>query len=219
MRALVCPDTSRREGRMSQIMPRALRLLVRILTCLGASALLCACVSVQLANSWKDPAFAGPPLRRVLVVGVTQSEVNRRLFEDTFARELGAAGPAAAASHTVLSDNGGIGRDEIRKAVEKAGADAVLVTRIVRAEKHVDLAPAAAMPPVGGRFYGWYGSAATMPVEQYTTITLESTLWDVKTEKIAWSATSGTFESQDVEKVTSKLAQVLIAKMRSDGVI
>jgi len=199
------------------------RLLFRILPCLAAWALLLyACASVDLANTWKDPAFAGPPLRRVLVAGLARSEVNRRIFEDTFARDLNAAGVAASASHTVLADAAGLGRDQMRDAVRKNGADSVLVTRVVRAEQRVDLAPTPVMAPMGGGggLYGWYGSTvAAMPVEEYTVVTLESTLWDAKTEKIVWSGTSQTFESTDIAGITDQLAQLLIRKMRSDGVI
>ena len=200
-------------------MPHKLRFASLILH-LAALALLYACASVELANTWKDPAFAGPPLRSVLVVGLSRSEVNRRIFEDSFTRDLIAAGLTASASHTVLADAAGVSRDQVREAVRKTGADSVLVTRMVKSERKVDLATSPAMPPIGGGFYGWYGSTyAAMPVEEYTLITLESTLWDAKTEKIAWSGTSQTFESRNIESLTDQLSQILIKKMRSDGVI
>jgi hypothetical protein len=53
---------------------------------------------------------------------------------------------------------------------------------------------------------------------QYQEATIETTLWDVKTDRVVWTGTSRTTET-DPAKVTQGLAKVLIDKMRADGMI
>src|ERR1700686_4065204 len=43
---------------------------------------LSACVSTSLIDRWKDPGYSGPPLHKVLVVGVQKDQGRRRVWED-----------------------------------------------------------------------------------------------------------------------------------------
>ena len=99
--------------------------------------LLAGCSTTRLANSWKDPKFSGPPLTNLLVIGVSRSEANRRIFEDTFSQRLHAAGIKAAASYTLIPESGEIPHDRVEEAVARVGADGVLVTRVQRVEQRV----------------------------------------------------------------------------------
>ncbi len=52
-----------------------------------------------------------------------------------------------------------------------------------------------------------------------TCLTLESTLWDIRTGKAVWRGTSETTARGDTAAVTADLANLLIARMKADGVI
>src|SRR5262252_6801738 len=67
-----------------------------------ALALLAACASTQLKDTWKDPGFAGPPMHKLLVVGAFKSDLNRRVFEDAFVGALTAAKTGAEVSYHEL---------------------------------------------------------------------------------------------------------------------
>src|SRR5690349_11709708 len=70
------------------------------------ASLLYACASTKLINSWRDPKYSGPPLTKVLVIGVTKQAVVRRTFEDAFAHELSGHGAAAVPSYTLIAEDG-----------------------------------------------------------------------------------------------------------------
>jgi hypothetical protein len=185
--------------------------------------LLAACSTTSVKDSWKDPAFAGPPVKKVMVIGVSKSDANRRIFEDGFARALQAAGVSAVPAYPELPESGAIAGDRITGAVAKTGADAVLVTRVLRVTKNVNVSPGYMAPGFYGRGYrGYYGGAwATMPpdVNVYDVLTLETTLWNTATDKPLWSGTTELNEPKSVSAATDELANVLIAKMKADGVI
>lgn len=181
------------------------------------------CSSTVLRDSWRDPQFAGPPLRSVLVIGVARSQSNRRVFEDGFTQALRDQSVAGTASYPLLPAEGAIGNARIEGAVAQSGADAVLITRVLRAQRNVQVTPGYVVPGYySAGFYGWYTTAyTTVPpsIEQYEVLTIESTLWDMRTERVVWSGTSESTDVKDVATLTGELAAVLIGKMKEDKVL
>ena len=57
-----------------------------------AAVAVAGCASTELVSQWKSPAFSGPPLKKVMVVGVSSQPATRRIFEDEFSAALKAAG-------------------------------------------------------------------------------------------------------------------------------
>lgn len=180
---------------------------------------LAACATTTVRDQWKDPSFHGPPATNAVVVGIAKSETTRRVFEDTFAQQLTRAGIHAVAAYTQVKA-GDDGRVQLPEFVRQSSADVVIATRVQRVQQKTDVYPT--YTPVGyGGFYGWYGTAwaATPTVSQYEVVTLETTVWDPKTEKLIWAATTQRVASGDVPKATQQLAQTLIPRMKADGVL
>ena len=209
---------------MSQL--RASRLsLAATLTAAALSGivLLAGCATTRLVDTWKDPAFTGPKFSRVLVVGISRSDANRRIFEDGFAGALQAGGTTAVASYPVMAIGPTVDNAQIDAAAGKSNADAVMVTRVLRVTRKVDVQPGYVSPGFYGRgFRGYYGTAwAAIPpdVDVYDVITIESTLWNMRTDKPVWSGTSEVTEPKSVAAATTELSKSLIAKMKADGVI
>ncbi len=186
-------------------------------------ATLAACATTELKASWKDPAFTGPPARKLLVIGAFKSDLNRRLFEDAFAGALNKAGSGGVASYPTLPENGAISNERVQHSVQQTGSDAVLVTRVMRVRQDVSVTPSHAYPGFyGAGFRGWYGGAYAMApadVRVYDVLTVESTLWNMRTDKPVWSGTSEITAPSDIAAASKELADVLIAKMKADGVI
>lgn len=181
--------------------------------------LLSACATFSVTNEWKDPSWSGPPASNILVIGVARSDTMRRLFEDTFARDLSAAGVRAEASYAAVPSGQG-GSAKLGDVVRRTGSDAVLVTRVQRVEDRINVTPTGPGPGYGG-FYGWYGGAwdNTPEITQTTVVTLETSLWDVGSQKLVWTVTTQGLASNDIPKATNQLSKALIPKMKADGVI
>jgi len=179
--------------------------------------LLAGCASVSVTNEWKDPSWAGPPASHILVIGVAKSDTMRRLFEDTFSRDLSAAGIRASASYASIPP-GADGSAKLGDVIKSTGSDAVLVTRVQRVEDRINVTPTG--PGYGG-FYGWYGGAwaSTPEVTQTTIVTLETSVWDARSQKLVWTVTTQGVASNNIPKATNDLATTLIPKMKADGII
>lgn len=178
---------------------------------------LTACATTSVTNQWKDPSWSGPPVSNVLVVGITKSDTARRIFEDSFTQQLRAAGVQAEQSYTEIP--AGDTSVKLSAVIKASGAQAVLTTRVQRVEQKTDVVPTG---PVGGRgFYGWYGGAwaNSADVMQYDVVTLETSVWDVKTEKVIWTVTTEGIGTSNLPKAVQDLANTLVPKLKSDGVL
>ena len=188
------------------------------------AASIAGCASTKLIDQWKSPEFQGPPLRKVMVVGVSSQPATRRIFEDEFSAALKAAGVTAVPSYTVIPQDGQADQAVLEQAVKNLGADGVLITRLVRREQKTQVSPGYYQPaPIGG-FYGWYSSAWMGYYEppttyQYDVVTTDTSVYSVNASKLLWSGTTETFSPTDVAKETPGFAKIIIAALQKAGVI
>ncbi|HKE48609.1 MAG TPA: hypothetical protein VKB52_11140 [Rhodanobacteraceae bacterium] len=187
---------------------------------LALALTIAACTAISVKNQWRDPAWPGPPAGNVVVVGIARNEATRRTFEDTFASELRKAGVSAESAYATIQP-GENGKIKLSEFVRQSNADAVLTTRVQRVQQKVDVSPGYYGYPGYGGFYGWYGGAwaAAPMVSQYEVVTLETTVWDPRSEKLIWAATTERVASGDIPKVTTQLAETLIPRMKSDHIL
>lgn len=188
-------------------------------------AALCGCATSELTNTWKDPQYRGGPVKRIMVVGISNQASVRRTFEDTFAEILNANGVEAVPSHTVVPEDGQMAEDRLRAAVQQSGAGAVLITRMV--EKQTDTMVTSAAPIGAYRrvsysgFYSgaWTGYYEPATVQQFHYVVTETTLFMLEHPEPVWSGTTRTMESKDIRAATEGFAKPMIAAMKKEGLI
>jgi hypothetical protein len=186
--------------------------------------MLAACASTSLTNSWRDPAYTGPQLKKVMVMGVSTQPSVRRVFEDEFVNELKAAGVEAVASYTLIPQDGKADEATLQRAVHESGADGALISRLVRRETKTQVTPGFYQPaPVMG-FYGWYSSAwigyYELPtIYQYDVVTFETSLFDIDAQRLLWAGTTETFSPSNVRKDTKELAKLIIDALKQQRLI
>jgi hypothetical protein len=181
--------------------------------------LLAACVtSTKLVNVWEDPAYAGGPLKKIIVLGLGGEGATSQTFEDIFAAELKRRGVDAVPGYTLLPRDQQPSREAMEQAAKNAGADGFLVARLVKTQKEKQYTPGyspAVVPGVGyyNNFYGYYSAAVTYspPVAyEYELVTVETNLWDVRTGKLVWAGTTQTFAPGSVNQEAPGFAKLII---------
>jgi len=201
---------------------------VRIAPVLAAAAALAlgACATTTLRDSWTDPSVRAEPFRKVLVVTAGGGVAQRRIFEDTLAARLDAAGVSGVQGYRFLPD-GKASEAELDAAVAQAGADGLMLVHFkgVRAETEVraTLVPGGFGPwgpGWGPGWYGWYGGLYAVPEVVTTRIaTIETTLFDAKSQKLAWAGVTETFDPTSFRKVSDALADVIVTGIAAHGLV
>jgi predicted small secreted protein len=166
---------------------RALHLAVLLLALAAAG-----CASTRVIHQWSNPDFASPPrFKKLMVIGISQQQSIRRSFEDEFVARLKTAGVDAVPGYRFITEDGPVAEPRLREAVAQAGADATLVTRLVRMEQRYQVSPSYYPPPPGFGFYrgyagAWYGyyDPQIYPYEVYIS---ETSLYDTAKNVLVWS--------------------------------
>ena len=194
------------------------------LAALIALLMLWACASTELINQWSNPDYTSPSFKRAMIIGVSRRTSIRRTFEDEFVFQLKAAGVDAVPSYGYIKEDGQVDEGRLQQAVTQAGADAAIITRLVKHEQRTEITPGfyQAAPAFG--FYGWYSSGwvgyyEPPRVYQYEVYTSETSLYDMVRNRVIWSGTAQTKSPGDINKEIKSYAEIMIRALKENRLI
>lgn len=187
---------------------------------LGALLTLNACVSTSLIDRWKDPAYAGP-LHKILVVGVQQDQGRRRVWEDGMVLALGRRGVQAEASYQVFPDKTP-GADELDRVASRDGFDGVAATHFVAASRRSYLT--GAYPPGWGwrHYWGYWGppyGPGYVETDYRTDYQTDVFTVDATGGKLIWSGVTRSLDPGSTRSVTDEISHVLVPELVKDGIL
>ncbi len=212
---------------------------IRVLVLMLIGSLVVACTSTEIVRSWSSPYYKGP-IKKVYLIGVAANEVNRRIFEDSFINQFATQSVNAVSSYKDLPKNEEFDKDNIKRRMAENGCDSVLLTKLVgqqtKTVTNTGRSAAFSMGPYyGGRdnygrpayYSSWdnyynsrieivYAPAATT---QFEILTVESVLYDLKTEGLIWSARIETIVDVNLDKMMQEYVQEVIKDLKGKGLI
>jgi len=195
------------------------------LTLLIATALLAACSSTRITQSWVAPEFAGALPRRPLIIAVTDNDTTRRAFEDTFSEALGQHGIQSRSSYRLLPGDELQQQAAINTAITRSGTDSVLITRLLGVEdREVHHPPSSQMVPAGfGGYYPYYHQSWVIIHEPaYTSshriVALETSLYS-SNDELVWSARTETWDAKSESRLMKEVIETVVGKLNSDGLL
>ena len=177
------------------------------------------CASRPIAE-WQASDYAGP-IDNVLIIGASPTETTRRLFEDTFVRELEAAKVRAISSAALMPAHLTITRSTVEAAIEGEDVDAVLVTRLLGVEEQEQYRPPTYYPHYR-RYYGYYSHALTYEpgyYEKYKIVKLETNVYDTTTRELVWSMQSQSIDPSTPQEVIENQIGLVIERLSERGLL
>ncbi len=200
----------------------------RLGSILAFALLLTACASTQISDGWKDQSYSGPVLKQIMVIAIVKDTVEKRIFEDEFTGQLQNAGINAVSSYKYLSGNTmKAPKEEIVKAIEKTGADGVVVVKLKTIDKKDQYVPPNIDWVPGASYYGYYGYYGTSWDAIYTPsvnvtdkyVTLQSRLFAVEGAKLIWAADTVTKNPEQIRKSVRAVGSKVAGKLKSSGFV
>ena len=197
---------------------------------IAAALLLGGCAATQIINQWSDPGYPAASFKRIMVIGVSKQSSIRRTFEDEFVAQLRESGTDAVPAYEFIPEDGQAEEPRLARAVKQAGADAVITTRLVRVEKQAEYIPGTYGPygPYGPYpgfgYYRWYSSAWVGFYEPprlrfYDIYISETSLYDVRNDRLVWSGLAKTTQLGDIRQETKEYVEVVIAALREKNLL
>jgi len=195
----------------------------KLLCCLMiiSSFLLTSCATTILTTVWKDESFKGP-VGKIAVIGIFKTPAIRNFFEDEFSRQLKTHGIEAVASYTIIPVDDQSDKDIVASKLRNLGMDFVLVTRLVDRKTVQTYIPGQAyMVPGYYRSWGGYYQYAYSPgyLVEDTYAYAETNIYDVKNDKLIWSARSETEISGMNQELIRSFVKIMIDRLSADAVI
>ncbi len=198
------------------------------LLALGGLAVAGCAASTRLTGAGSDPNGTPVPLRRVMVIGTTNTGAARRRFEDQFAAALRSRGIAGEPSYPVVPDEA-LDTTKVDMEVHRKSCDGLFVTRVlrdttVRTYYRAGRAHYQVPAPTHGDVYEYYanGHKYTGRVgysEVHRVVDLETKLYRVSDGKLLWSARSHSQFAKSVtpDKQIGTIVQRLVRKLEKSG--
>jgi len=203
---------------MKPHMPRMSNRLVLWVVLAACAWLVAGCASTTLQSTWKDPGYQGGAFRRIFALGLSARDVTaRRVLEDLLVAKLKVEGVEAVPAWQLLANDGPADERDLAAAIAASAADGMLMVRLVGVDTQTNVWPAMAPGP-GFGWYGFYSGWYAYPqVTQTQIAVIETTLFDVRSQRIVWSATSETINPSSVQRDGPGFADLIIASLRKDG--
>jgi hypothetical protein len=195
---------------------------IRFVVALAAAAVVAGCATTSIRSAWFDTSFTGGPIRKIIVVGIGGNLADTRVFEDIFAQKLRTAGVDGVEGYLVLPANAGPGDPAWNAAVEASGAGGLLTVRVLGVDTRTQVTTTMVPGPgMWGPAGGWWGPSmvAVPEVRQYDIANVETNLWDTKTRRVIWAATTDTFNPRSVAQETPGFASLIIGQLAARGII
>jgi hypothetical protein len=205
--------------------------VTKAITFLATVFLLFSCANTKITQSWTDPDNK-KVYKDLLVIGVAESEQNRRIFETQFIQKLRKDGIEAVASYTLLDSTVEINRNTVTNAIKGLDIDGVIITHLVSDKEESVYRPGTVVNAGGYGGYGGYGrgmygynsyvnSYVSTPgyYQSVQTYVLETNLFDVETEKLIWSARSRTFAPDSVDELIVDLVELIVTNLEEKNLI
>ncbi|MGE5302043.1 MAG: DUF4136 domain-containing protein [Alphaproteobacteria bacterium] len=182
------------------------------------------CASTKIVNEWREPDYIPPHFKKVVVLGVSKEATLRRSFEDEFAAQLRANGVEAVPSYQIIPEDGPAPEGRLLKAVKQTGADAAIMTRLVRVERRTQVTPGYynAYPAYGFYHwysYGWTGFYEPPRVYNYDVYTSETSLYDLNRDRMVWAGTVQTTDPGDIRKEIKNYVRIVIAALKENDLL
>ena len=196
---------------------------LRTFLCLAAVALVAGCAAVPgplATTTWRDPAYNGPPFRKVFVVGLSANSLtDQRGFEDLMVSTLQGAGIVAVPGWQYVPSGRTPDEATMRAAVAQAGADAALLVRITGFTTQSTLGyGVGAVAQAGPDMYvGWYEPGLVS--QDYQAATIYTTLFDVRTARPVWTFNPPTYSPSTLRQDAPLFANDVTGMLLQSGLL
>lgn len=189
----------------------------------AAALALTACATTSIKDSWVDPTARAAPFRKVIVIAVDGDVTMQRIFEDVMAEKLRAVGVEGIQGYRYLPQ-GRATEDQMQAAVVQSGADGLMLVRSkgVRTETEVrtSMVPGGYGPGWYGWYGGWYGGWHAVPeVYQWRIATVETSIFDVATKRLAWTGVTETYDPTSFRKEAGRLGDIIVGALAANRLV
>jgi hypothetical protein len=192
-------------------------------------ALLVACASTTLTSTWRSPEAQAISLsgKSIGVVFVTSEESLRRTGENALALDISARGARGFGTYLLLPgpENQNVQAEAAQARLKSAGADAVVMMRVVGEEQRITYTPGSVIGPNYrgfGPYWTWGWRTVYQPgyLRTDTLVAVETLVYSLpaeQTSQLLWASTSRTTNPNNIGALVREVADANVREMVRQG--
>lgn len=191
---------------------------------LGCFLMACGGSRFQMTPTHMEEVAAGKPISDALVIVVVDDQKVRSIFENHFKKWLAAKGVEAIISTEVLPVQKGtqLGKSAIVEVIDRHENDSVLITHLVGFDETEVFSRGE--PEVYRNYYGFYRYSwgyVRWPVitSEKVQFTLETRLYDAKTESLLWAGESRLTNPETTGKAIGQVVEAVIKELEKNELL
>ena len=189
---------------------------------LALSVFIVSCANTKVIENWVD-ADHSKPYKHPMIIGISDSQQTRQIYEKHFVEELNKLNITATASYTLISSKQKMNRETVLGAMEGTDIDAVIVTYLVSSDTEVKHHESPLSHGYYGDIEGSKLSATLVSTRGRTSsaeiITLKNDLYDRQKKTLVWTTQTRTVAPESIDEAITDVVELLINQMLSDDVI
>lgn len=222
--------------------PRTFAVLAVAIAAVAAIATSCT-TQTSLVSSWELPGDDIGPFHKVVVIAVMRDKDHSKAFETAEVQQLDKDGVDAIPGFTVLNGRTDLSLEQMQKLVDKTGADAVMVSKVIAVNHDYVYNPptdydfdGAPYPywwddpywgyynPYPYHYWGyWYPAVQVTGTPGYwtasSTYRVETTVYRTSDNRLVWTAMSKTYNPDSEYDLGKSLTRRLTTRLEHSGII
>ena len=196
--------------------------IVKKIIVLLFSSIIASCATTDLMDSWKD-AELNHSFQHLMIIGVSDSQQTRQIYEKYFVAELKKNNITATPSYTLISSKQKINREVVVAAIKNTDIDAVLVSYLISADtevKHRDsILNTGYSAEVGSNQVSATIISNRGQSRDEEIFVLKNDLYDANSKSMVWSAQTKSVGPESIDQVVREVIAILVKAMLDDKVL
>lgn len=184
--------------------------------------LVTSCANTSVKDNWMI-ADHSKSYKHPMIVGISDSQQTRRLYENHMVDELKKKKINATASYTLISSKQKIDRDSVINAIKGTDIDSVLVSYLVSADAEVVHHVSPLNTGYSSNVENSMVSDTLISVRGRSSdgevVTLKNDLYDVQTKSLVWSVQTKSVAPESIDQVITEVTTLLIKKLFDDELL
>jgi hypothetical protein len=179
------------------------------------------CSNTEVIQSWAEEEH-GKPYQHPMIIGVSDSQQTRQIYEKHFVSELGKKNITATPSYKLINSKQKMNRETVVGAIQGTEIDSVIITYLVSSDSEVRYNES----PLSQGYSSDVDnkvSATLISTRGRTSraeiVTLKNDLYDAEDKSLVWTTQTRTVAPESIDEVVTDVTELLIDQLIDDGIL
>ena len=182
--------------------------------------LLVSCASTTISQSWMETDHKRL-YKHPMIIGVSDSQQTRRIYENHFVSELKKINITATPSFELINSKQKMNRETVVAAIEGTEIDSVIITYLIAADSKDTIRVSPLNRGYSGNIESNQISDTLVSTRGRTSsteiVTLKTDLYETQSRSMVWSVQTTSSSPESIDAVVTDVTSLLINELIDDG--